>query len=617
MLLKVADGEALSDKYSPESTDCVGAASRRSNMNRSPAEMQTNQPKYPETMKLYPPTVSQKSHFESVAEALSLNSTAVFCDTSVLFWLFGLGTAARAEFTKWVDEVLQGRFRIPVWAAHEIHKHMVESPAKLTPLQNEIKTVQAKIKELKRIVSLFADERKRDELLDRRDYIATLDRKAEEFIALCKAAGQQPEWHQLSTEIVPFINAHVMSSNIFPNMQWAESDYGTRVSGRVPPGFKDAKKLENRFGDLIFWREILDFCADETSYSTAVLITDDNKPDWVFRPQTVLDEGGYSHRNGKDDGYETLLAPPLLTHEIGIRSSVRQLYIVNTTMLAMLIERYTDYAIPALFAAVQPVIPPAPKTKAEDTRSKPLELVDTSQGQTEKITASDVAERLKSVDAHQQEQAIVDLEKGLSGFSTTELSALARHLSDTTRTELQTASNVVHRMDLLTRGLDEERRNALFLGLLENLYFDDGGNPRALPLDGNVEAVFNAVEKADIRQALSTFERRIAPHKQRYLALPANPPKKISLVFVLGPERKKDPRELEEVLYDEQNLVEEVPVDSPDAFTHIFPAMSSATIGDIVAAIARRYSVPLDWLVPDQPSQTIVTWDETKGFLDL
>ncbi|TBC84252.1 PIN-like domain-containing protein [Rhizobium ruizarguesonis] len=563
-------------------------------------------------MKLHPPTVSHKTHFENVAAALKADSTVVFCDTSVLFWLFGLGAEARAEFLKWIRDELKMRFRVPVWAAHELHKHMVESPARLLPLHSEIKSVQAKIKELKRLVSLAADNRRRQGFLDRREYIAKLDRSAEEFIKQCKAAGQTATWHDLATEIVPFVNERVLSSNIFP-LQWAEAEYGTRVSGRVPPGFKDKNKPENRFGDLIFWQEIVTHCSNEPSFTSAILLTDDNKPDWVFRPETVLDDGGNPHRNIGSDGYETFLAPPLLTHEIGTVSKISELFIVNTAMLAVTLERFGGYQIPALFAAVQPVIPPSGTASASAGGREP----ETSEGGDDTAApAAEVVEALGSTSAIEQERALNELQQGLSTYSSDELQNLGRSVSQATRTELQNASNVIYRLDFLAEDLPDEQRNALYFGILKDLYFDQAGQPRPLPLDGDVEAIFYVLGKFNVSDALERFERLITGHQDQYLRLPSPNADKIRLSFMLGPEKRSGPRELEQIVADRRQIVEEVPIGSPDALTKIFPS-GRATLDEIVTAIARRYSVPLDWLISDQPGQTQINWDDTKGFVDL
>lgn len=571
--------------------------------------MPATMPTQPDTMKLHPPTVSHKIHFEKVAAALKAETTVVFCDTSVLFWLFGLSAEARTEFLKWVSDKLQMRFRIPVWAAHELHKHMVESPARLLPLQSEIKSVQAKIKELKRLVSLAADNRRRPGFLDRREYIAALDRSAEEFIKQCKAAGQTKMWQDLAAEIVPFINEHVLSSNIFP-LHGAEAEYGTRVSGRVPPGFKDKNKPENRFGDLIFWQEIVKHCSDQPVFTSAVLLTDDNTPDWVFRPETVLDDGGNPHRNISSDGYETFLAPPLLTHEIGTTSKISEFFIVNTTMLAVTLERFANYQIPALFAAVQPVIPASGSPPASASSDE------ATAAQDDVAPAAEVVEGLASTSAIEQERALDDLQQGINTYSSDELQSLGRGVSQATRTELQNASNMIYRLDLLAESLPSEERNALYLGVLKDLYFDSSNRPRPLPLDGDVEAVFHVLGKFDVSEALEKFGSEIGGHEDRYLRLPSKNAEKIRLSFMLGPERRNRPRELEQIVADGRQIVEEIPIDSADSLTKIFPT-GNATVDELLAAIAKRYSVPLDWLLLDQPGQTLVNWDDTKGFVEL
>ncbi|MGG7535855.1 PIN-like domain-containing protein [Rhizobium sp. 12,4] len=569
-------------------------------------------PSQPDTMKLHPPTVSHKTHFEKVAAALKADTTVVFCDTSVLFWLFGLGAEARAEFLKWVRDELQMRFRVPVWAAHELHKHMVESPGRLLPLHSEIKSVQAKIKELKRLVSLAADNRRRPGFLDRREYIASLDRSAEEFIKQCKAAGQTATWQDLATEIVPFINEHVLSSNIFP-LHGAEAEYGTRASGRVPPGFKDKNKLENRFGDLVFWQEIVKHCSEKPAFTSAVLLTDDNKPDWVFRPETVLDDGGNPHRNISSDGYETFLAPPLLTHEIGTASKISEFFIVNTAMLAVTLERFANYQIPALFAAAQPVVPPSGSASTSVGGHEP----ERSEGANAEVApAAELVEALGSTSAIEQERALDDLQQGINSYSSDELQNLGRGVSQATRTELQNASNMIYRLDLLAESLPSEERNALYFGMLKDLYFDPSGRPRPLPLDGDVEAIFHVLGKCDLSEALEKFGSEIRAYEERYLRLPSPNADKVRLSFMLGPERRNRPRELEQIVAGGRQIVEEIPIDSVDALTRVFPE-GSATLDELLAAIAKRYSVPLDWLILDQPGQTLVNWDDTKGFVDL
>lgn len=67
-----------------------------------------------------------------------------------------------------------------------------------------------------------------------------------------------------------------------------------RYSKEIPPGFEDAKKkkgltftfddvtYESQYGDWFIWNEILELAAEKTPDSV-IFVTNDAKPDWVFR----------------------------------------------------------------------------------------------------------------------------------------------------------------------------------------------------------------------------------------------------------------------------------------------------------------------------------------------
>lgn len=598
-------------------------------------------------MELHQALVSQGDLYEALARALPDPGTVVFTDTSILFWLYSLGKTARAEFMAWADTDVAGRFKVPVWGAHELHSHMVANPGKLTPLHGEIKVVSAKMRELRRVVSLLAEEVNRPGLLDRREYIGELERVADRFIALCNMAGTQQPWAQLSKEIVPFINRNVLESDIFPALRWIQGDYSARAVGKVPPGYKDEKKPDNKFGDLMLWNEVVAFCKTQEHVTTAILLTDDNKSDWVFRPQTVLDQVGEPHPNRKEEGYETLLAPPLLTHELATGSGVRQFYIVNTSALAIVLERYAGRPIPALFAAVQPVLPRsgwrAPKSLADgaapsggdgalDTseRGEPspaapvvLPMENLSRPEADLVEAApnlgSVLAGLRSRDAGLQEEALRVVEQGaaLAGAPPAAFFLIGQATSEATRSELQTASNFVHRFETVTQTVGDEARLAVFAGLLFDLYFTPTGARRPLPLDGDVEAIFGVIARSAMAPAVALIEIQLAPNRAHYLVTPGDPVRKIQLGLSLTRTPRGGPSELTQIRRGETDLLEDLPEGAQDLLSEKVHPANSGTVADVVSATARRYSVPLDWIEADQPGEAQVFWAETRGFKDL
>lgn len=60
-----------------------------------------------------------------------------------------------------------------------------------------------------------------------------------------------------------------------------EKEGETRNSKKIPPGYMDSKKEENKFGDLIIWKEIIDFSKNKNS--SIVFISDDKKEDWIWK----------------------------------------------------------------------------------------------------------------------------------------------------------------------------------------------------------------------------------------------------------------------------------------------------------------------------------------------
>jgi len=53
-----------------------------------------------------------------------------------------------------------------------------------------------------------------------------------------------------------------------------------RYKGKIPPGYMDIKKEENRFGDLIIWLQIIEIANDKKK--PILLVTNDVKEDWLW-----------------------------------------------------------------------------------------------------------------------------------------------------------------------------------------------------------------------------------------------------------------------------------------------------------------------------------------------
>jgi hypothetical protein len=56
-----------------------------------------------------------------------------------------------------------------------------------------------------------------------------------------------------------------------------------RYDNKIPPGYEDNKKDENKFGDLILWYEVMEKASKDKV--NIILVTDDVKDDWWWKPK--------------------------------------------------------------------------------------------------------------------------------------------------------------------------------------------------------------------------------------------------------------------------------------------------------------------------------------------
>lgn len=98
------------------------------------------------------PFVRDYPFMNDFVEALESGGTRFYLDTSLLMWLIRLGTRARAEFMVWCGGRPKNAVRVPVWAAHELHRHVIGGTVR-AHLQKTVNETQSKYDEFARLAS--------------------------------------------------------------------------------------------------------------------------------------------------------------------------------------------------------------------------------------------------------------------------------------------------------------------------------------------------------------------------------------------------------------------------------------------------------------------------------
>ncbi|MBY2941832.1 hypothetical protein HFN97_20545 [Rhizobium laguerreae] len=271
--------------------------------------------------------------------AIHEDDTAFYLDTSVLTWAITIGRDARKEFLTWCRARSSGAVRVPVWAAHELHKHLLRGSLNAN-LQKAISETEKKLSEFSRVTTERAD----DQLClargyaGRDAYVTDVHRTVERLKALGKIAGDEAALAAAADEVVDFVNERLLDTSLDAIFTKLNSVGEMRYSHLVPPGYHD-QKPENKFGDVVIWEEIL---ADlegrpgNPPFDT-ILISRDEKTDWVSSAPLVVN-GEKPQKSNRDHELDVTLAHPLLIHEFSKRTTSRTLYVVPPSFVASTIH---------------------------------------------------------------------------------------------------------------------------------------------------------------------------------------------------------------------------------------------------------------------------------------
>lgn len=224
-----------------------------------------------------------------VKKLLNDSECAIFIDTNVISQLYRLNYDARQEFYNWIKDC-GVRFHVPVWVIHEYSNKIHTNKTKdyLSEL-GKIKTLSKEFNNISDFVIGYVG----NSLLKGSDYQDNTDDLMRDVDTVKKLLSKisnainknlDEQQRTVHEEISEMMSKKSLTSNIYTLISNIDEIYRQRYENRVPPGYKDASKEDNRIGDLIIWKEILEYCR-EKHVKKAILLSRDSKEDIVYRPK--------------------------------------------------------------------------------------------------------------------------------------------------------------------------------------------------------------------------------------------------------------------------------------------------------------------------------------------
>lgn len=571
--------------------------------------------------------VSWSEFLATVRGALANPDAHFFADTSFLMKAASLNAPARLVVRDWIEGIGTARFHVPAWVAHETYRHLGKDNGQaLTPMSKLASDLAAKIEEIRAEARRFVDDQSSASFPvptgtpapDRAEYLLGLDAEAAQLAARVRhlrqrAAGRLEETADFLAEL---INKHVMPAGTYESLATVEAEYAARLVGDQPPGQKDRKKELNKYGDLLTWREIVDHCKKEPPPDCVVLLTDDNKPDWVFRPPMLVDDRGEGRpeRTVSNDGslgFQVLLPQPLLTHELAGGRDGFQLHIVNLGTLARITAdlpemRDLAHAYSALVAEqqAQPTPPAAP---AADEAAHGAPVAPAAMSLEQRI--ADLGDLDRAADA------VAALSVGLSrGEVAAPLArATGRAIVEAADAGVE-AAELFGRSVLGTGAVHPEARPALWEGMLLGAYLREDGRLRRRPLTALIPALFDAASKPEARPAVDRLRAEIGSEARKYLLLPGD---RGAASLNMSLRRRGDGTgKLESVLRGDVPLLVDGRRGAPTSLATLADGRTEESVAAFRRMLADHFAVPEGRIETNLALADRVSWDEIQCLID-
>lgn len=214
---------------------------------------------------------------EAFAE-LWQNATVVF-DTNVLLDLYRVSNETAKKLIEMIAYFAdKDRVFVPCQVALEYHRNLLNTiliqKAKYSDALKSLKDFEGKISEKRNHPYLSAKlkERFSSLLADIESSFKAQTNKIEKIIT-------QPS---IKDELATLLDGKVGHGFSNEELEKIKEEGASRYAAKIPPGFKDAdKSSDNQYGDLVIWKEVLEFAKQQQV--GIIYVSSDVKDDWYLR----------------------------------------------------------------------------------------------------------------------------------------------------------------------------------------------------------------------------------------------------------------------------------------------------------------------------------------------
>lgn len=247
---------------------------------------------------------------QELSKIWSNEETIIIFDTNILLSLYEYSQDTQDEFFK-IFQIVKDNIWIPFHVALEYQRGRLyvirKEKLSLTKFNTKLDSIKSTVTDE---FSSFDFESKHPDLFSieekfRKDICSLVDRFKTEVAKVDETQPCATEYDDIRAKLDSLLEGKVGEE---PEEAWVlqvAKQGATRYENKIPPGYMDANKdgssfthnnirYEGKFGDLIIWKQILEYLKSASSVKNVIFITNDTKEDWC----SILDLNGVKHRIG-------------------------------------------------------------------------------------------------------------------------------------------------------------------------------------------------------------------------------------------------------------------------------------------------------------------------------
>ncbi len=519
--------------------------------------------------------IDKTEYLKKISALLEDNECQIYIDTNIFGLFFRIYSSARKEFFDWIVPLIEKkRVNTPLWASNEYSNRFIRN--QIDDYFSPLKKVNTTQKEFKEISSFLKMN------IDSKSLVGTTYKTVEEYqndlkeieeklkkVAVTAKSKDETYKNSVHTEIQTVFEKTIIQSDLNSILNYI-SVYGqVRYNHKLPPGFEDEKKELNLFGDLIIWMEILEHCK-ATNSKKAILITNDNKKDWVYAPSKILDNSKLIPNNIP----QFKIVDPRLTYEFKNITTSEEFHIINFESLTQILINKSKGGFIELAKALQ-IATLQEMEVAEETETNKEEVILEQEITKEKIEItksvakteneiysnyaladrdfptddstieSETIENLKSYNWYVQNPALEKfLKVDLSETNETQnikdkLFVIGRNIYQSACGGSATAIDTIENLRKIFTKCKDFIINHLYSGMLYEIYFNSHNKFRENNFKATfINQIFDLQDIVRLKKSIEFINKMLQPYKDKLVILPSQTP--ISIQIQIDYEEKED-----------------------------------------------------------------------------